>query len=173
MAITNDTHVGSTTSLSASPDGKWSLRLERDAALLSETQTDLQSSKTFGRTIMPPVKIERAEYEAWRDEHHNELMKALYASTDMSVVMLRNLLPGKIEAVWESGSWLKTKLMDLGCSHRMSSNVCFAHGQRCQVADPVEVALEYVNEYASTGDVVDRPGPALAERIFQESVKRN
>lgn len=118
-------------------------------------------------------KIERAEYDAWRDQHHDELMKALYASKDASVVMLRNIMPDKIEPVWESGSWLKVKLMDLGCSTRMSSNICFAHGQRCQVHDPVAVALEYVNEYATTGAVADEPGFELAERILQESIRRS
>ena len=46
MDVNNDTPVGSTTTLSVSPDGKRSLRLERDVALLSEIQIALQSSET-------------------------------------------------------------------------------------------------------------------------------
>lgn len=104
--------------------------------------------------------IKRAEYEAWCEENRDGLDKSRVESIDASVALLREILPN-FQSLWDSGCWLKVKLMSLGCSEEVASATCFAHGQRCVFGDPVEIALGYVNEYADSLSIQDKPGVEL------------
>lgn len=113
--------------------------------------------------------IERAEYEAWCEENRDGLDRSRVESTDTVVVLLRDAFPN-FQALWDSGCWLKVKLMSLGCSEELARATCFAHGQRCVFGDPVEIALGYVNEYADSQSIQDKPGVELGNKLCGENI---
>ena len=104
----------------------------------------------------------------WQAENNDELNRARLASKDEGVQMFNRINPAISKALWDAGSWLGTKLRELGATDEEVESVQFAHGQRCFGGQPWAIAAQYINEFAETKTVGDKPGPELAEEITKE-----
>ena len=114
------------------------------------------------------MPIEATEAKAWIAENRDGLTKSLIECTDDDVLFLLGIMPDKMTQLWDVGCWLKVKLMAIGCPERQAADICFAQGQQSVFRDPLEVALQYANEYERTAAVQDKPGLELADRINGE-----
>ena len=74
------------------------------------------------------------------------------------------------EQVTKAGDWLYEQLRAAGASRELSTDICFATGQRQAMLDPGEdpwaVAREALERY-KRGEW-DRPGDELADRLLKE-----
>lgn len=82
--------------------------------------------------------------------------------------MLNRLLASKSKSLWDTGCWLQHELRALGATEGVIQSIQFAAGQRALFGDPWQVVVDYVNEYAATGDTVEKGGAELAEKINGE-----
>jgi len=101
-------------------------------------------------------------------EHRDELTRSLQESTEVHSAM--KSMPF-VQQLWDAGCWLGEVLEQHGATEEENEAICFAHGQRCFGRDPLGEAVRLANEFIATGTTKDRPGPALAEEILDETVR--
>lgn len=100
-------------------------------------------------------------------EHREEIMQSLLDCDEVPFMMKSQPL---IKKIWQAGCWLNRILKDNGASEKENEEICFAHGQRCFGNDPFEQAVRLANEFIATGTTKDRPGSALAEEIYNDTM---
>ena len=100
------------------------------------------------------------------EEYENENRKDLQ---DRTPVFIKHLGP-KFEAMWDSGYWLEKTLLELGAKNKEIDDICFVQGQKSYIGDPVEIAIELLNEYAKNNKVKDKPGAELAKKVYNSMV---
>lgn len=71
---------------------------------------------------------------------------------------------------WYAGCWLNTMLEAHGASKDEVFQIGFAHGQRSVFGDTVRVAVAYLNEFILSGDVSEKPGIELGDKINKEFI---
>lgn len=99
----------------------------------------------------------------WVEEHRDELLEDL-----LNCDLVPHAFKDSLKEPWCAGCWLKQALEGAGLSEDKAQEICFAHGQRCFGGDAYVWAVKYFNEYVTTGQVQDKPGEALAEKINNE-----
>lgn len=118
------------------------------------------NSKGIGMTYT--VEDARAYVAA----NHAGMIQGLMKCTEVPGFMKQT--GGFLEDVWCSGCWLATHLLHHGATEQQKRDIGFAHGQRCFGSDPYAVAVAYVNEFVAAGEVSEKPGLVLAEKICIE-----
>lgn len=91
----------------------------------------------------------------------------IQALDDYNLPSVLKSLPGMMD-VFGAGEWISKTLHVLGATDKEIEEICFAHGQRSFGKDTFEAAVAYVNEYAKTNQVKEKPGMKLATKIHNE-----
>jgi hypothetical protein len=101
------------------------------------------------------------EARKWMDEHREACMENYRKNRDIPDF----LRSPRMELVWMSGCWLNTVLKEMGASEKEVHDIGFAQGQRSLFQDPLEVAIEYANEFEANRAVKDKPGIEFADEL--------
>ena len=104
----------------------------------------------------------------WAAENFEALDADRLSSDDECVRMFNRMMPDLSQALWNSGCWLAEQLESHGASQDEISEIQMAQGQRSFGSDPWRAAVDYVNEFAETGDTKEKGGALLAEKINLE-----
>ena len=104
----------------------------------------------------------------WARENAADLDAARLSCKDESVRMFNDIMPEKSKTLWDSGSWLAHELESLGATADQISDIQMAQGQRAFGGDTWQAAVDYVNEFAATGDTEEKGGLELAEKRHKE-----
>jgi hypothetical protein len=103
------------------------------------------------------------EAKSWVSEHRKELISSLISNKEVPEFMKE---PGnRFEEVWCVGFWLHEVLEKHGATKDEIFNIGFAHGQRSLFGDTYKWALHYANEFENKGNIKDKPGIELADKI--------
>lgn len=110
-----------------------------------------------------PEKYTIAIAQHYVAEHIDDILEALENSKDVPQWMKESV---KFKECWKSGCWLNMMLkVNHGATEKEVHQIGFAHGQRSVFSDTWEWAVRYLNEYAETHAVADKPGIVLADEI--------
>jgi len=110
------------------------------------------------------------DFEKYVNENRKKLQQGFMGCKEIPSFMKQS---GKFETLWNTGCWLKEKLLEMGASDSEADDICFAHGQRCGGGSPPDSAIEYLNEYSKNNKIKDKPGADLAQEIAKKSFNRN
>lgn len=108
----------------------------------------------------------------WARDNTKELDARRLASPSDDVQMFNRIMPDKSKELWDSGCWLARELESLGATDEEISSIQMAQGQRAFGGNAWQAAVDYVNEFAATGDTVEKGGPELAEKRHKELFSR-
>lgn len=114
----------------------------------------------------PPYTVEEAK--RWAEENGQRLDKERLECEDPSVLKVAEMMPDRSKSLWDSGEWLSERLFDHGATEEQAASICMAQGQRSFMGDPWQAAVDYANEFATTGDTVEKGGIALAFKVHSE-----
>lgn len=106
-----------------------------------------------------------ADAKTWAERNAALLEAYRLNSTDPDVIAFNKVAGNLAREIWHSGTWLDLELEALGANADARGRICFAHGQRCFIFDPWEIAVAYRNQYARSGQIPEEPGRLLARRI--------
>ncbi len=104
----------------------------------------------------------------WAVENLEELDSDRLSSKDKTVQLFNRLMPALAKVLWDSGCWLAERLREHGATDEEVGSIQMAHGQRSLGGDCWIAAVDYANEYASTGDTEEKGGLALARTRHSE-----
>jgi hypothetical protein len=103
------------------------------------------------------------EAKSWVSEHRDELISSLRVNKEVPAFM--KATGDRFEEVWCAGFWLIEVLEKYGATKEETFNISFAHGQRSLFGDTYKWAVSYANEFENKGNIEDKPGIELADKI--------
>ena len=106
----------------------------------------------------------------WAEDNSHELDADRLSCKDESVRMFNQIMPEKSKELWNSGCWLANELESHGATADQIGSIQMAQGQRAFGGDAWQAAVDYVNEFAATGDTEEKGGPELAQKRHAEIV---
>ena len=104
----------------------------------------------------------------WAEDHAGELDADRLSCKDDPVRMFNDIMPELTKTLWDSGCWLAHELESHGATDDQVSSIQMAQGQRAFGGDAWQAAVDYVNEFAATGDTKEKGGRELAEKRNEE-----
>lgn len=111
--------------------------------------------------------VEQAK--AWADERIGQLTEERLSYTDSAVKMINKLMPELSKNLWNSSAWLGEALRQHGATDIQVQDIQMAQGQRSVYNDPWKVAVDYANEFATSGDTVEKGGLELAIALVNDN----
>lgn len=112
-------------------------------------------------------KFSNDDVERWIADNI-EMLKRTLKETDSIPEVIKSI--PRIIVLWNVGCWLDYALESIGADEQTRHDVCFAFGQSSFIGEPFSLALDYADEFAEKGEVADKPGEELAERIFKKQI---
>lgn len=106
--------------------------------------------------------------KSWAAQRSSELDDRRCACGDEAVRMMNQFDAVKSKSLWDSGSWLAEVLRDAGATDAQIAAIQMAQGQRAFGGDPWKAAVDYANEFLSTGDTEEKGGIDLARKRHEE-----
>lgn len=110
------------------------------------------------------------EAREWVKENQEELNEGLGNNKDVPEFMKDP--EGQFYHVWASGCWLREMLEEAGASDEEVVDIGEAHGQRSFMGNPYKWAVHYANEFEEKGQVSDKPGEELADKINDIHIRK-
>lgn len=104
----------------------------------------------------------------WARDNASELDASRLSCADELVQMFNRIMPDKSQELWDSGCWLAQELEAHGATAEQIRDIQTAQGQRAFGGDGWQAAVDYANEFATTGDTEEKGGLELAEKRHKE-----
>jgi len=101
-----------------------------------------------------------ADGKRWAEERTAELIVSYHRSGIPQNEVMWEL--------WQAGCFVSAMLEEHGATREQRNDIGFVHGQRSFGRDMWDAGIALLNEFVETGDVGDKPGVELADRLIKE-----